>query len=144
MLALQYKSHLQEHHIHLKKSNGTHLKENTCITTDPYHLRHILDNLMLNMMAFSENSNIWMNIALEDNQYLVIKFSNDDVELPETYSRNIKKHIATVHMPPLRDFHEVASLSWRFAGLQVIERPLRLCKDDQGRRLAEQAHFRHI
>jgi len=89
-----FKSHLQEHHIRLKKSNGTHLKENTCITTDPYHLRHILDNLMLNMMAFSENSNIWMHIALENNQYLVIKFSNDDVELPKTISRSIKKHIA--------------------------------------------------
>jgi len=88
-----YQQSMREHHIHLKKIEDQSIKDDTCITTDPYHLRHILDNLLLNMITFSDNSNICIYIGVENNQSLIIKLTNEDVELPETISRSIKKHI---------------------------------------------------
>ncbi|NOR87287.1 MAG: hypothetical protein GQ527_06730 [Bacteroidales bacterium] len=89
-----FQQRAKEKNITIDKVPSNKIQDNICLSTDPYQLRHILDNLILNIIAFSENNHILLKTYIEDDNFLIIKILSENIELPETLSRSIKKHIS--------------------------------------------------
>lgn len=84
----------QSKNIVLRKKHNPVLAQDSCVYTDPYQLRRILNNLLSNLIKFIESKNITIESDIQDNNMLVVKISSDYKQLPETIIRSIKQHIA--------------------------------------------------
>jgi len=84
----------KEKNILLDKLPSKTTLDNICISSDPYQLRHIIENLILSLVNFSENNKVHLSIEIENSSILIINILSEKAELPETISSSIKKHIS--------------------------------------------------
>ncbi len=84
----------QELNVKFFKSKKEVFLKDTCVYTDPYQLRHIIDYLVQNLFKFNRDSSIELNAEIKNGSFLVIKLSSNQKEFPETMSQSIKRHIA--------------------------------------------------
>ncbi len=84
----------KEKNIALDKLPNKITLDKICISSDPYQLQHIVENLILSLINFSENNKIFLSVSIEESYILSISILSEKAELPETISRSIKKHIS--------------------------------------------------
>lgn len=89
-----YQQIVKDKNIVIEKLTNKEIIDDICIISDPYQLRHILDNLMLNLVALSKNNKILLHVQIENNQFLIIKIRSNNSELPDNITQSIKKHIS--------------------------------------------------
>jgi len=93
-LMSDFSSLIKDRNVSLSKFMGQGIKDDICITTDPYQLRHILDNLLMSIINYSENTQVLFSVDIENKDTLCMKILSNNVELPETISSSIKRHIS--------------------------------------------------
>lgn len=86
----------KEKNIELVKKANIELPKDICIYTDPYQLKKIISMLLNNLASFNKKIKLELNTQIINGQLLEIKILSDQLELPETISRSIKKHITSV------------------------------------------------
>jgi len=65
-----------------------------CVYTDPYQLKKIIQILLSNLSRLNAQLNIELRADVIEDHILEIRILSDQLELPETLSRSIKKHIS--------------------------------------------------
>jgi signal transduction histidine kinase len=75
------------------KTIAPNLPQDICIYTDPYQLHKIITNLLNNVNQFDKNEKVELFAEVVDDHLLRIKIISSLMELPESISRSIKRHI---------------------------------------------------
>lgn len=75
------------------KKTAPNLPQDICVYTDPYQLHKIVTNILDNVKLFDKNDQIEIFAEIREGHLLRIKIISSLIELPESISRSIKKHI---------------------------------------------------
>lgn len=92
-LIAEFKNSIPDRDLKVMKSLPGSLSKDICIYTDPYQLYKIIDNLLHNMSQFNQGEDIQIKANILEENLLHMQISCQQIELPETISRSIKKHI---------------------------------------------------
>ena len=68
--------------------------ENICVSADPYQLQHILENMLLSVINFSENNKMHLSVNIEESSFLLFTVISENDKLPDTMINNIKNYIS--------------------------------------------------
>lgn len=90
---LHFQERARELNVKFFKSKKGTVQKDTCVYTDPYQLRHIIDYLVQNLFKFNRNSNIELSTEILKGPFLVIKLCSDQKDFPESISQSIKRHV---------------------------------------------------
>lgn len=89
----EFKAANKEKSIQLIKKSHDMLPKDACVYTDPYQLTKIILILLENLTRFNDSTKVELISNILDEKTLEIRLLSDQLELPETISRSIKKHI---------------------------------------------------
>jgi signal transduction histidine kinase len=82
--------------IELTKNTHKNLPQDVCVYTDPYQLKKIIQILLSNLARLNDSLNIELASNILNDENLEIRIISNQLELPETISRSIKKHITSI------------------------------------------------
>lgn len=89
----EIKNDHKEKNIHIIKKIQEDLPQDACVYTDPYQLKKIIQILLSNLSRLNDHTHIELKANILEDHLLEIRIISDQLELPETLSRSIKKHI---------------------------------------------------
>lgn len=92
-LIADFQNTAKEKNITIDKKLGDEFNENICISTDPYQLRHVLNNIIGNVFSYSSGNRVLLNFEIKDSRFLNIQVLSKGIVLPNSIIQSIQKHI---------------------------------------------------
>lgn len=93
----------KEKNIIIDKKVNPNFGDNICVSTDPYHLQHIIDILLSNLISVSENNRIRVKANIEDHAFLTLHILSENMELSEIMNKRIQQQISQPPQEPSFD-----------------------------------------